>query len=580
MASKSVAFLHFCTRAGVSQKDKIEMITKVFCLSFAKQTSAHLLKVVLLFASFCLGACGGSSGAAGNTLDLGTGTQLQVLDLGAVPKSATASALAPDWWRGAFMQIYVRAYQDTDGDGKGDLKGLIQRLDYLQGLGVKGLWLLPITESSDRDHGYAVKNYRAIEADYGSQADFDLLLSEAHKRGMGVILDFVINHSSNQHPLFLNSSSSAKNAQRDYFIWQTPKPTGWQIYGQDPWYASNWANGFYFAGFTSSMPDFNLRSSDVETFHHDNLRFWLNKGVDGFRFDAVGNLIENGPGAWEVQAENHVVMSKVRQTIMQYSQRFMVCEAPANSNAFAQADSCGSAFAFDLSGSVVGAAKGDAASIQKLVDYYKTRSANLAPFVSNHDSFAGDRLWNQVQGNLAQYKMAAASYLLLPGTPFIYYGEEIGMASSNALSGDAALRTPMSWTADAKGFSTATPFRALSANVNSQNVTQQLSDSNSLYQHYKQLLALRNTQLALRSGTYEAAWALQKTMGFQRVAGAEKIMVVLNFDTQANALNVSNLTPGETWSPLLGTNATASVSSAGVLQLNLPAQSFAVFKKN
>lgn len=580
MASKSVAFLHFCARAGVSQKDKIEMITKVFCLSFAKQTSAHLLKVVLLFASFCLGACGGSSGAAGNTLDLGTGTQLQVLDLGAVPKSATASALAPDWWRGAFMQIYVRAYQDTDGDGKGDLKGLIQRLDYLQGLGVKGLWLLPITESSDRDHGYAVKNYRAIEADYGSQADFDLLLSEAHKRGMGVILDFVINHSSNQHPLFLNSSSSAKNAQRDYFIWQTPKPTGWQIYGQDPWYASNWANGFYFAGFTSSMPDFNLRSSDVETFHHDNLRFWLNKGVDGFRFDAVGNLIENGPGAWEVQAENHVVMSKVRQTIMQYSQRFMVCEAPANSNAFAQADSCGSAFAFDLSGSVVGAAKGDAASIQKLADYYKTRSANLAPFVSNHDSFAGDRLWNQVQGNLAQYKMAAASYLLLPGTPFIYYGEEIGMASSNALSGDAALRTPMSWTADAKGFSTATPFRALSANVNSQNVTQQQSDSNSLYQHYKQLLALRNTQLALRSGTYEAAWALQKTMGFQRVAGAEKIMVVLNFDTQANALNVSNLTPGETWSPLLGTNATASVSSAGVLQLNLPAQSFAVFKKN
>ncbi len=580
MASKSVAFLHFCARAGVSQKDKIEMITKVFCLSFAKQTSAHLLKVVLLFASFCLGACGGSSGAAGNTLDLGTGTQLQVLDLGAVPKSSTASALAPDWWRGAFMQIYVRAYQDTDGDGKGDLKGLIQRLDYLQGLGVKGLWLLPITESSDRDHGYSVKNYRAIEADYGSQADFDLLLSEAHKRGMGVILDFVINHSSNQHPLFLNSSSSAKNAQRDYFIWQTPKPTGWQIYGQDPWYASNWANGFYFAGFTSSMPDFNLRSSDVETFHHDNLRFWLNKGVDGFRFDAVGNLIENGPGAWEVQAENHLVMSKVRQTIMQYSQRFMVCEAPANSNAFAQADSCGSAFAFDLSGSVVGAAKGDAASIQKLADYYKTRSANLAPFVSNHDSFAGDRLWNQVQGNLAQYKMAAASYLLLPGTPFIYYGEEIGMASSNALSGDAALRTPMSWTADAKGFSTATPFRALSANVNSQNVTQQLSDSNSLYQHYKQLLALRNTQLALRSGTYEAAWALQKTMGFQRVAGAEKIMVVLNFDTQANALNVSNLTPGETWSPLLGTNATASVSSAGVLQLNLPAQSFAVFKKN
>lgn len=561
-------------------EDPPEMYHKEFISSFSKLASVSLVKSLLLTGCVCLTACGGSSGSGGNPIDLGNGTQLQVPDLGAVPQGATASALPSDWWRGAFMQIYVRAYQDSDGDGKGDLKGLIQRLDYLQGLGVKGLWLLPITESSDRDHGYAVKNYRAIEADYGTLSDLDLLLSEAHKRGMGVVIDFVINHSSNQHPLFLNSSSSAKNAQRNYFIWQNTKPTGWQIYGQDPWYASSWANGFYFAGFTSSMPDFNLRASEVENFHHDNMRFWLNKGVDGFRFDAVGNLIENGPSAWEVQAENHGVMSKVRQTIMQYSQRFMVCEAPANSNAFAQADSCGSAFAFDLSGTVVGAAKGDAASIQKLADYYKTRSANLAPFVSNHDRFAGDRLWNQVQGNLAQYKLAAASYLLLPGTPFIYYGEEIGMASASTLSGDAALRTPMSWTTDAKGFSTATPFRSLSANVSSQNVTQQLSDSSSLYQHYKQLLALRNTHTALRSGTYEAAWALQKTMGFQRVAGNEKIMVLFNYDTQASTLNVSNLTPGDAWTPLMGATATATVSSAGVLQLSLPAQSLAVFKKN
>ncbi len=557
--------------------DQVQLNTKECFFGFARNASAQALRSLLLCVSVCLGACGGASVI---TLEAGAGSETQVLDMGSVPQGTTTSALASDWWRGAFMQIYVRAYQDSDGDGKGDLKGLIQRLDYLQGLGVQGLWLLPITESSDRDHGYAVKNYRSIEADYGTLADFDLLLSEAHKRGMGVILDFVINHSSNQHPLFLNSASSSKNTQRNYFVWQNPKPAGWQVYGQDPWYSSNWANGFYFAGFSPTMPDFNLRSSEVETFHHDNLRFWLNKGVDGFRFDAVGNLVENGPSAWEVQAENHVVMSKVRQTIQQYSQRFMVCEAPANSNAFAQADSCGSAFAFDLSGSVVGAAKGDAAAIQKLADYYKTRSANLAPFVSNHDRFAGDRLWNQVQGNLAQYKLAAASYLLLPGTPFIYYGEEIGMASASTLSGDAALRTPMSWTTDAKGFSTATPFRSLSANVSSQNVAQQLSDSTSLYQHYKQLLALRNSHTALRSGTYEAAWALQKTMGFQRVAGTEKIMVLFNYDTQGSTLNVTNLTPGDAWAPLMGATATATVSSAGVLQLNLPAQSLAVFKKN
>ena len=135
------------------------MNTKDLIFGLVNQTGCNALKALVLCLSFCLGTCGGSSGAAGIALDLDNGTQLQVSDMGSVPQSATASALAPDWWRGAFMQIYVRAYQDSDADGKGDLKGLIQRLDYLQGLGVKGLWLLPITESSDRDHGYAVKNY-------------------------------------------------------------------------------------------------------------------------------------------------------------------------------------------------------------------------------------------------------------------------------------------------------------------------------------------------------------------------------------------------------------------------------------
>jgi glycosidase len=258
----------------------------------------------------------------------------------------------------------------------------------------------------------------------------------------------------------------------------------------------------------------------------------------------------------------------------------MVCEAPANSGAFADSNSCGSAFAFDLSGSIVGAAKGDVGAIQKLADYYKTRSSNLAPFVSNHDRFAGDRLWNQLQGNVAQYKLAAASYLLLPGTPFIYYGEEIGMAASDALTGDWSLRTPMSWTADAKGFSTGTPFRSLSSNIGTQNVAQQLSQTASLHQHYKKLLALRNSQIALSSGSYEGAWSQQKTMGFQRVAGNEKIMVIFNFDTSSANLNIGSLVPGEAWSSLEGVSSTGTVNSLGVMQISLPAQSFSVLKKN
>ncbi len=557
------------------------MNTNEFILSCLALPMKKTIRTLLICAPLFLGACGGSSNLnAGAVEPVNTGSALEVPDSGAVSVSAVSSPLPSGWWKGAFMQVYVRAYQDSDGDGKGDLKGLIQRLDYLQDLGIKGLWLLPVTQSSDRDHGYAVKNYRAIETDYGTQADFELLISEAHKRGIGVIVDYVINHSSNQHPLFMNSSSSAMNAQRNYFVWQNPKPTGWQIYGQDPWHASPWANGFYFAGFSNTMPDFNLRATEVEQFHHDNLRYWLNKGVDGFRFDAVGNLVENSSTAWEVQPENHTIMSKVRQTVMQYNQRYMVCEAPANSGAFADSNSCGSAFAFDLSGSIVGAAKGDVSAIQKLADYYKTRSSNLAPFVSNHDRFAGDRLWNQLQGNVAQYKLAAASYLLLPGTPYIYYGEEIGMAASDALTGDWSLRTPMSWTADARGFSTGSPFRSLSSNIGTQNVAQQLSDTASLHQHYKKLLALRNTQVALNSGTYEGAWSQQKTMGFQRVAGNEKVMVILNFDTANANVSVSSLVPGEVWTALAGLPNGSTVNTAGVMQISLPAQSFVVLKKN
>ena len=557
------------------------MHTNGFILKLLAHPMQKLIRALLIGAPLLLGGCGGSSNSnAGAIESVNLWSALDVPDLGAVSVGAVSSPLPSGWWKGAFMQVYVRAYQDSDGDGKGDLKGLIQRLDYLQDLGVKGIWLLPVTQSSDLDHGYAVKNYRAIETDYGTQADFDRLISEAHNRGIGVIVDFVINHGSNQHPLFLNSASSASNAQRNYFVWQNPKPTGWQIYGQDPWFASNQGNGFYFAGFSNTMPDFNWRALEVDQFHHDNLRYWLNKGVDGFRFDAVGNLIENNATAWEVQADNHVIMNKVRETVMQYNDRYMVCEAPANSGAFVQSSSCGSAFAFDLSGNIVGAAKGDVAAIQRLADYYKTRSVNLAPFVSNHDRFAGDRLWNQVQGNVAQYKLAAASYLLLPGTPFIYYGEEIGMAASNALSGDAAIRTPMSWTPDANGFSNGSPFRSLSSNISSQNVKQQLTDAASIHRHYKTLLALRNSQVALSSGVYEGAWSNQKTMGFQRVAGNEKVMVIMNYDTANADIRIGSLVSGEVWSSLMGTPNAGTVNTAGVMQINLPAQSFVVLKKN
>ncbi|RZV35060.1 MAG: glycosidase, partial [Chromatiales bacterium] len=208
------------------------------------------------------------------------------LDLMPVVPQPTDSGLPADWAdSAAFVEIYVRAYQDSDGDGVGDLQGLISRLDYLQALGVKGIWLMPVFESADDDHGYAVSDYRAIESDYGTMADFETLLAEAHARGIAVIVDYVMNHAASTNPLFLDATTGSSNDKYDWFVWEAAQPTGWNTFAGDPW--RNNGNGWYYGVFSPLMPDFNLENPEVIDYHKDNLRFWLNKGVDGFRFDAV-----------------------------------------------------------------------------------------------------------------------------------------------------------------------------------------------------------------------------------------------------------------------------------------------------
>jgi glycosidase len=393
------------------------------------------LRVLLLAAAALLLSCGGGGSTAVGTLP----AALPAFDTRAISAADPGSALPPDWRHGVFMEIYVRGYKDSDGDGIGDLRGLIQSLDHLQSLGIRGIWLMPVTRSQDHDHGYAVTDYRNIESQYGTLDDFDELLSQAHLRGIGVIIDYVMNHSAAQHPAFVNARDSTANPYRSWYVWQALKPTGWNIYGNDPWHST--PTGWYFAGFWDQMPDFNLKNPDVVAYHHDSLRFWLNRGVDGFRFDAVGNLVENGPTRWENQPENYTLMGAVHGVISSYANRMLVCEAPADPAGFAASDACGSAFAFGQQSRIVEAAKGSAIAVSAVADYPRTASPDMATMISNHDAFAGQRLYDQVGGNLAQYRLAAATYLLQPGTPFIYYGEEIGMAGGN-LSGDPRLRTP------------------------------------------------------------------------------------------------------------------------------------------
>jgi alpha-amylase len=464
------------------------------------------------------------------------------IDVSPVSITNKTSALPEGWQRGAFMQIFMRSYRDSNGDGVGDLRGLIGQLDYLQELGIKGLWLMPINHSQDGDHGYAVQDFRAIEPAYGNLADFDTLIKEAHKRGIGVIMDYVINHSAAKNPLFIDAASGPKSRFRHWYTWQSSQPQDWKIWDNNPWRKTD--QGAYYAVFWDQMPDMNLRNPAVVKYHQDNLRFWLNRGLDGFRFDAVGCLFENGPHAWENQPENYPFMGTMRHVVDQYQRRFVVCEGPDHDHmGYAAKSSCGSAFAFGHHKNIIDAARGKSDAIKAVADYFTRSPTTMATMLSNHDTHGGQRLWDQLGGNIEQYKLAAATYLLGPGTPFIYYGEEVGMAGASKLVHDAILRTPMSWTADSKtgGFSSAKPYRDLSANVLTQNVEAQLNDSNSLRNFYKQLLQIRNSFPSIARGSYESPFVQGSVFGYQRKFQHENTLVLINYSTQTETVDVKNL---------------------------------------
>ncbi|MBY0237643.1 MAG: DUF3459 domain-containing protein [Burkholderiaceae bacterium] len=462
-----------------------------------------------------------------------------------------------DWRQGSFMEIFVRGYKDSDGDGIGDLRGLTQRLDYLQDLGISGIWLMPITPSADRDHGYATTDYRGIEAQYGSMADFEELLRQAHRRGIGVIVDYVINHSAAEHPFFQQAAADRNSPYRDWFVWQGPAPTGWDIWGKNPWYA-NAAGGHYFATFGAPMPDFNLRNPAVVDYHRASMSFWLDKGLDGFRLDAVPHMIENDAVRWNDQPESRQLTLEFQQLIKSGPQRYSVCEATANPQAYADAKVCGSAFAFGLQYEVIKAAKGETKAIQAVADYFKTAPLSMATMLSNHDIFAGQRLWDQMQGQtqpVKRYKLAAATYLLQPGIPFIYYGEEIGMAGVPGLEGDEPLRAPMSWTADAKGGfsppdSSSPPFRPLAPNRLSHNAQTQAQDPDSILNFYKAMLQLRNLHPALTQGSYVQPQVQGQVLRFERRHGAERVLVAINYGEQEATLSLRELKPGTRLAPL------------------------------
>jgi glycosidase len=519
----------------------------------------------------------------------------QPVDRSPVPMRDPGSTLAPDWHRGAFMEIFVRAWKDSDGDGIGDLRGLTQSLPYLKALGIRGLWLMPITANADGDHGYATTDFRAIAPEYGTLADFDALIAAAHAAGIGVIMDYVINHSAAQHPWFVASRSDPAHPLRDWYVWSEPAPRGWDIWGKNPWYhaaAQPWdykgdpktlppappgATQHYFGTFGPHMPDFNLRNPAVWQYHEDSLRFWLNRGLDGFRLDAVPHMVETDAKEWNDQPESRRLTKRLQDLIRSYRHRWAVCEATAEPQVYAREDVCGAAFAFGYVQHYVAAARGDAASVQALVQPHPRRSDRLATMVSNHDIFAGQRLWDQVGGDEARYRMAAAGYLLQPGTPFVYYGEEVGMGGLPGLKGDLPVRGPMSWSAEG-GFSSGKPFRATAPNARTHNAAAQRQAPDSLWHFYREMIGLRNAHPSIARGSWVHGRADGMVAQWQREADGERTLVLVNHGTSGATVEAEALPPGArlraAWP---GWAAPARADGTGRATLHLAPQSVRVY---
>ncbi|MFO0750295.1 MAG: alpha-amylase family glycosyl hydrolase [Myxococcota bacterium] len=463
---------------------------------------------------------------------------------------ATVAAPAPAraWWRDVVgYEIFVRSFQDSNGDGIGDLQGVTDRLDYLKDLGVGLVWLMPINPSPSY-HGYDVVDYRDVNPEYGTLANLDALVAAGKQRGIKIIIDLLLNHSSDKNPWFIESKSGPASPKRDWYIWRKDAPEGWAR----PWDgAPLWhklpgppggADEYYYALFWSGMPDLNLANPAVEREMQDIMRFWLARGLAGFRVDAIRYLIEGEHGETADTPMTHDFIKRMRKAVdKDYPEALLLGEAwtSAEDQAgyYGDGDELDMTFSFDMAAAMVECAKdGVRSRLNQIVDrsqelFAKDRGFE-APFLTNHDM---PRVMRQLWGDAARMRVAAAAMLAAPGTPFIYYGEEIGMVGGEARD-DENKRTPMHWNADKNGgFTTGTPWWPMTDEKAGVDVATQSADAGSLLNLYKRLVKTRLGSEALRHGDQARLdlHAGKGVIGFVRTAGAARVLVLLNFDGAA-----------------------------------------------
>ena len=469
------------------------------------------------------------------------------------------------WWReGVFYQIYPRSFQDSNGDGVGDLPGITSRLDHLNGrddsLGVDAIWLSPFYRSPMADFGYDVSDYCDVDPTFGTLADFDRLLEQAHARGIRVIVDLVPNHTSDQHPWFREARASRTSAKRSWYVWAEPgkrggPPNNWRaIFGErrSAWTLDEATGQYYMHHFLPEQPDLNWWNEDVRRAIDDVMRFWLDRGVDGFRVDVAHGLVKdellrNNPRLlarrrrkrnWDLD-EVHDIHRRWRRVLDEYSERMAVGEVTTDSLArlvkyYGNDDELHMPFNFHFLGQ-----PWDPDRFRNVVERWERL---LPPHawpdytLSNHD-----RPRAASRYGLHRARVAAMMLLTLRGTPFIYYGEEIGMSDVPIprdrvvdVAGRDPERTPMQWGGSRNaGFTTGEPWLPIGNDAAAVNVEAQHADPTSLLSLYRRLIRVRRASDALRIGAYRSLRAPGGIYAFERTTATARAIVALNFTSAA-----------------------------------------------
>jgi len=492
------------------------------------------------------------------------------------------------WWqKGSVYQVYPRSFADSNGDGVGDLRGLISKLEYLEWLGVDAIWVSPVYPSPMADFGYDVSDYTGIHPIFGNLDDMQELIERAHQRNLRIILDFVPNHTSDQHPWFLEARSSRSNPKRDYFLWKDAKPGGaspnnWlSVFGGSGWTWDATTEQYYYHAFLKEQPDLNWRNPEVRREMYAALRYWLDRGVDGFRVDVLWHLIKDAewrdnppnpdfrpdrdqipynallPTYSTDQPEVQEIACEMRSLLDGYSERVLIGEIylPIR-RLVAYYGSSGNGAHLPFNFQLITLPWNAPQISASIGEYEGALPADAWPnwVLGNHDQ---PRIASRV--GVAQARVAAVLLLTLRGTPTLYYGDELGMRDTLifpeqmqdpqgkriGVSRDPS-RTPMHWTgAEQAGFSTAAPWLPIGYDYQYCNVESQAQDRDSMLGLYRRLIALRRAQPALSVGGYKPLVAQGQLLAYLREAGEQRFLVVLNLGSRPGHLPLEGIGEGQ-----------------------------------